>query len=375
MSNTRILVVEDESIVAKDIQNTLVKLGYEVPATASSAASAYEKLEMIKPDLVFLDIKLKGEEDGIHIAEHIKEKYNIPVIFLTSYVDQATLDRAKVTEPYGYIVKPFNESDLKTTVEMALFKFGRDREVRDREQRLVNALAKVDESIIIIDVDGRISYLNEKAENLLGYGSNSAVGIDIFQLINIETEGSVGIKKDQLMESMKNNKPVEIEECFLIIKRDNSSVALAFSASPVHDEKNQYLGAALVLGEKGNEKAPQNEEAMQAVFLDNQVIQNSFFVKKGSMLVKVYLDNIQWIQAMDNYVIIQTTVDQFVIHSTIKDIESKLPTARFLRVHRSYIIPIEKINVLDENTVLIGDKTIPIGKSYKENFMARLNFL
>ncbi len=375
MSNTRILVVEDESIVAKDIQNTLVKLGYEVPATASSAASAYEKLDLIKPDLVFLDIKLKGEEDGIHIAEHIKEKYNIPVIFLTSYVDQATLDRAKVTEPYGYIVKPFNESDLKTTVEMALFKFVRDREVRDREQRLVNALAKVDESIIIIDVDGRISYLNEKAENLLGYGSNSAVGIDIFQLINIETEGSVGIKKDQLMESMKNNKPVEIEECFLIIKRDNSSVALAFSASPVHDEKNQYLGAALVLGEKGNEKAPQNEEAMQAVFLDNQVIQNSFFVKKGSMLVKVYLDNIQWIQAMDNYVIIQTTVDQFVIHSTMKDIESKLPTARFLRVHRSYIIPIEKINVLDENTVLIGDKTIPIGKSYKENFMARLNFL
>jgi len=375
MSNTRILVVEDESIVAKDIQNTLIKLGYEVPATASSAASAYEKLELIKPDLVFLDIKLKGEEDGIHIAEHIKEKYNIPVIFLTSYVDQITLDRAKVTEPYGYIVKPFNESDLKTTVEMALFKFDRDREVRDREQRLVNALAKVDESIIIIDVDGRISYLNEKAENLLGYGSNSALGIDIFQLINIETEGSVGLKKDQLLEAMNNNQLIEIEECFLIIKRDNSSVASAFSASPVHDEKNQYLGAALVLGEKGKEKAPQNVEAMQAVFLDNQVIQNSFFVKKGSMLVKVYLDNIQWIQAMDNYVIIQTTVDQFVIHSTMKDIESKLPAARFLRVHRSYIIPIEKINVLDENTVLIGDKTIPIGKSYRDNFMARLNFL
>ncbi|MEY4075158.1 MAG: hypothetical protein RJA29_2515, partial [Pseudomonadota bacterium] len=89
--------------------------GTKVVATASSAASAYEKLEQIEPDLVFLDIKLKGEEDGIHIAGHIKEKYNIPVIFLTSYVDQETLDRAKVTEPYGYIVKPFNESDLKTT--------------------------------------------------------------------------------------------------------------------------------------------------------------------------------------------------------------------------------------------------------------------
>jgi DNA-binding LytR/AlgR family response regulator len=132
----------------------------------------------------------------------------------------------------------------------------------------------------------------------------------------------------------------------------------------------------MVISDKQNETAkPPVETASQATLLDNQVIQNSFFVKKGSMLVKVYLDNIQWIQAMDNYVIIQTNADQFVIHSTMKDIEVKLPASKFLRVHRSYIIPIDKINVLDENTVLIGDKTIPIGKSYKDIFMARLNFL
>ncbi len=375
MSKTRILVVEDESIVAKDIQNTLIKLGYDVPSTASSAASAYEKLEQIQPQLVFLDIKLKGEEDGIHIAEHIKEKYNIPVIFLTSYVDQETLDRAKVTEPYGYIVKPFNESDLKTTVEMALFKFSRDREVRDSEQRLANALAKVEESIIITDIEGRISYLNERAETLLGYGNSSAIGLDLFQLFSIEQEGGVQIKKDALLNSMRKDEPIVIEDCHLILKRDNTSVALSLTASPVHDEKNQYLGAALVLDEKQSTGVERTEAVSQMAFLDNQVIQNSFFVKKGSMLVKVYLDNIQWIQAMDNYVIIQTNADQFVIHSTMKDIENKLPTHRFLRVHRSYIIPIEKINVLDENTVLIGDKTIPIGKSYKEVFMARLNFL
>ncbi len=375
MSKTRILVVEDESIVAKDIQNTLIKLGYDVPSTASSAASAYEKLEELQPELVFLDIKLKGEEDGIHIAEHIKEKYNIPVIFLTSYVDQETLDRAKVTEPYGYIVKPFNESDLKTTVEMALFKFGRDREVRDSEQRLANALAKVEESIIITDIEGRISYLNERAETLLGYGNSSAIGLDLFQLFSIEQEGGVQLKKDALFDSMRKDEPIEIADCHLILKRDNTSVALSLTASPVHDEKNQYLGSALVLGEKQLTGAPRTEVDSKMAFLDNQVIQNSFFVKKGSMLVKVYLDNIQWIQAMDNYVIIQTNADQFVIHSTMKDIENKLPSHRFLRVHRSYIIPIEKINVLDENTVLIGDKTIPIGKSYKEVFMARLNFL
>ena len=376
MSKTRILVVEDESIVAKDIQKSLEKLGYEVPATASSAASAYEKLEQINPDLVFLDIKLKGEEDGIHIAEHIKEKYNIPVIFLTSYVDQETLDRAKVTEPYGYIVKPFNESDLKTTVEMALFKFSRDREVRESQQRLANALARVEESIIVVDTEGRVTYLNEKAENMLGYSSATAQGMDAFGLFVIEEEGGVAMKKDDLMARMRKDESWQKSDCYILVKRDNSSIGVSIAASPVHDEKSQFLGCAIVISDKQQEAAKHAPEvSAQATLLDNQVIQNSFSVKKGSMLVKVYLDNIQWIQAMDNYVIIQTNADQFVIHSTMKDIEMKLPTSKFLRVHRSYIIPIDKINVLDENTVLIGDKTIPIGKSYKDIFMARLNFL
>jgi len=376
MSKTRILVVEDESIVAKDIQKSLEKLGYEVPATASSAASAYEKLEQINPDLVFLDIKLKGEEDGIHIAEHIKEKYNIPVIFLTSYVDQETLDRAKVTEPYGYIVKPFNESDLKTTVEMALFKFSRDREVRESQQRLANALARVEESIIVVDTEGRITYLNEKAENMLGYSSATAQGMDAFGLFVIEEEGGVAMKKDDLMARMRKDESWQKSDCYILVKRDNSCIGVSIAASPVHDEKSQFLGCAIVISDKQQEAAkPAPEVSAQATLLDNQVIQNSFFVKKGSMLVKVYLDNIQWIQAMDNYVIIQTNADQFVIHSTMKDIEMKLPASKFLRVHRSYIIPIDKINVLDENTVLIGDTTIPIGKSYKDTFMARLNFL
>jgi len=375
MSKTRILVVEDESIVAKDIQKSLEKLGYEVPATASSAASAYEKLEEIQPDLVFLDIKLKGEEDGIHIAEHIREKYNIPVIFLTSYVDQITLDRAKVTEPYGYIVKPFNESDLKTTVEMALFKFSRDREMRENHHRLENALARVEESICVVDTDGRVSYLNEKAENLLGYSTTTAIGMDAFQLFVLEIEGGVVIKKEDLLASMRKNESWENKDCFIIVKRDNTSYNVSASAAPIHDEKNQFLGCAIVLSDKQAATEKVIEASQQATFLDNQIINNSFFVKKGSMLVKVYLDNISWIQAMDNYVIIQTTSDQFVIHSTMKDIEVKLPASKFLRVHRSYIIPLDKINVLDENTVLIGDKTIPIGKSYKEVFMARLNFL
>ncbi len=376
MQKTKILVVEDESIVAKDIQSTLIKLGYDVPGTASSAAMAYEKLKEIKPDLVFLDIKLKGEEDGINIAEHIQMHYHIPVIFLTSYVDQATLDRAKVTEPYGYIVKPFNETDLKTTVEMALFKFSRDKEVKEKNQRLSNALGQIDEAIIITDTECRVTFMNAKSETLLGFGADSAIGIDLFQMMGIEQEGGVIIRKEDIVTGMMNNEAMEYNDCFVLVRRDNSTVASSITSSPIRDEKNNLIGNAFVIMEKQPDMDKADRQAvMENTFIQHPVIQNSFFVKKGSMLVKVYLDNITWIQAMDNYVIIQSNTDQFVIHSTMKDIEAKLPNNKFLRVHRSYIIPIDKINVLDENTVLIGDKTIPIGKSYKETFMARLNFL
>jgi DNA-binding LytR/AlgR family response regulator len=376
MSKTRILVVEDESIVAKDIQRTLEKLGYEVPATASSATSAYEKLEEVEPDLVFLDVKLKGDQDGVHIAEHIKDRYDIPVIFLTSFVDQETIDRAKVTEPYGYLVKPFNEGDLKTTVEMALFKFSKDRELRLSEQRLSNALGKIENAVFVTDQNLRLNYINEKALSICGGLSGmDSIGLDIYSLIGIEKEGGVVISKDDLKSNVVRDNVFSISNAYVIIKKDNSNIPCNFTASAVRDEKDNFLGVAIVITDSTDTTAVANSQSAPSTVMDNQVVQNSFFVKKGSMLVKVYLDNVQWIQAMDNYVIIQTNADQFIIHSTMKDVEMKLPSSKFLRVHRSYIIPLEKITVLDENSVLIGDKTIPIGKSYKEVFMSRLNFL
>jgi DNA-binding LytR/AlgR family response regulator len=376
MSKTRILVVEDESIVAKDIQRTLEKLGYEVPATASSAASAYEKLEEVEPDLVFLDVKLKGEQDGVHIAEHIKDRYDIPVIFLTSFVDQDTIDRAKVTEPYGYLVKPFNEGDLKTTVEMALFKFSKDRELRLSEQRLSNALGKIENAVFVTDQDLRLNYINEKALAICGGLSGmDSIGLDVYSLIGIEKEGGVTISKDDLKGTVVRDNVYALSNAYVIIKKDNSNIPCNITASAVRDEKDNFLGVAIVITDAADNSAPSAAQVAPSTVMDNQVVQNSFFVKKGSMLVKVYLDNVQWIQAMDNYVIIQTNTDQFIIHSTMKDVEMKLPSSKFLRVHRSYIIPLEKITVLDENSVLIGDKTIPIGKSYKDVFMSRLNFL
>lgn len=383
MEKTKILVVEDESIVAKDIQSTLIRLGYDVPATASSAQSAFNKLEEIKPDLVFLDIKLKGDLDGINIAEHIKKTYSIPVIFLTSFIDKATLDRAKLTEPYGYLVKPFNEKDLQSTIEMALYKFQKDNAIRNDNQRYTNALQSLDEAIFITDNECRITFLNPKAEAISQYGNESAQGISIFKLIKIENEEYNIVNAESLKKYLVAGDQLNIGTCNITIMRDYTTLKNQATISPVIDEKNQTIGNAFVL--KSAVAVESNATAKpsattpaipQANPLENQVIQNFVFVKQGNgMLIRIPLENIFWIQAMDNYIVMQTNNDQYVAHSTMKDLEVKLPPDKFVRVHRSYIVNIEKISVMDDSTVVVNEKTIPIGKSYRDAFLAKINTL
>ena len=124
---TKILIVEDEAIVAKDISFCLEKIGYEVLATFSKGEKALEFLEENTPDLVLMDIMLAGNISGIDASVRIKKDYDIPVVFLTAYADEKTIERAKITEPYGYIIKPFKEIDLRTSIEMALYKFKKER--------------------------------------------------------------------------------------------------------------------------------------------------------------------------------------------------------------------------------------------------------
>jgi len=123
MPNEKILVVEGEAIVAKDTQNTLKSLGYDAPAIALSGEEAINKSEEIHPDLLFMGIVLKGEIDGIEAAEKIRNHFNIPVVYLAAYMDEKTLQRAETTGPFGYILKPFEERELHTTIETTLYRF------------------------------------------------------------------------------------------------------------------------------------------------------------------------------------------------------------------------------------------------------------
>ena len=136
MAAKNIVVVEDESIVSKDIQQSLKKLGYNVVGAAATGEKAIELVDKFEPDLVLMDIMLKGQMSGIDAAGAIKKRHNIPVIYLTAYADENTLSKAKVTEPYGYIIKPFKEVDIHTSIEMALYKHEKNKEV-EKERDLL----------------------------------------------------------------------------------------------------------------------------------------------------------------------------------------------------------------------------------------------
>lgn len=141
MSNFKILVVEDEVFIAKDIQMSLLNVGYEVPAIAYDSESALEKIYRYQPDLVLLDITIRGQRDGIGVAEIINQLHSIPFIYLTSHSDRATLERAKVTSPYGYIVKPFTDKDLMTSIEIALFNWSEKIKKQNLDKSLVDQAA------------------------------------------------------------------------------------------------------------------------------------------------------------------------------------------------------------------------------------------
>ncbi len=192
MPNARILVVEDEYIVAKDIQSTLIAAGYGVPAVVSSGEEAIRKVEETHADLVLMDIELSGAMDGVEAAEEISSRFNVPVVYLTGNANGPTLHRAKISAPYGYILKPFDEAELHPAIEVALHKHEvesqrevterrrADEELRQREERFRRIFEHSNDAILVIDpARDEILDVNPKACDMLGYSREELLSLSV----------------------------------------------------------------------------------------------------------------------------------------------------------------------------------------------------
>lgn len=187
--NPGILVVEDEGIVAKDLQNRLRALGYFVLSVAVSGEEAIGKTEKLHPDLVLMDIKLKGKIDGIEAAKQIRVQFNIPVIYVTAYADEETLKRAKGTGVYGYILKPFEDRELRANIEAALFKHGAEKKLKRAEEKLKeqkgfleNILHTMPDGLDIVNQDCVLQFMNKTFLDAFGKESIGKKCYEIYKI-------------------------------------------------------------------------------------------------------------------------------------------------------------------------------------------------
>ncbi|MDX5325540.1 MAG: LytTR family transcriptional regulator DNA-binding domain-containing protein [Bacteroidota bacterium] len=239
------LIVEDDPVIGADLKWFMKDFGYAPLPPVRTVDDALLMLETVHPDLILIDVTLEGDRDGIHLAEIIREKHDLPIIFITAHHDRKTIDRIKSTRPSAYLVKPIDEHNLQTSIELALY--------------------------------------NHSHQKL--------------------------------------------------------------SPRSSMEEEHDFVSG------------------------------DHFFIKVKNQLKKVLIDDILMLEAYDNYSYLYTSDQKHLISSTLKSLEQKLPSNRFLRVHRSYIVQLPAVEGIQEDVILIGDHHIPIGKTYREDFMKRIDLL
>lgn len=247
MAIIRILIVEDEFIIAEDLKIQLRKMGYEVSGVAQTYETALQCINRQIPDLVLIDIKIIGDRDGIDLATTLREEYNMPLIFLTSYADKSTVERAKTVYPDGYLIKPFEPEDLYTSIEISF-----------------------------------ANYLRTKQ----------------------------GIKESKKFQ-----------------------------------EKN------------------------------NAVLNDSIFVRKDHLLIKILFDELEWIRVEKNYLELHCFGRMHLVRSTLREFLDELPEDLFIQVHRSYAVNLKHITALEYVSVIVNKEKIPLGRSYLDLLRERLKIM
>jgi len=246
MAKIQILIVEDDGIIAKDIQNTLEGLGYAVAAITSNAEGAIEKAAETQPDLVLMDIMLEGDMDGVEAAEQIRDRFGIPVVYLTAHADEKTLHRAKTTGPYGYILKPFNEMELHTNIEIALYKSGLEKKLKENEQLLATTLRSIGDAVITTDVNGSVTFMNPVAESLTGWRQKDAVRRPLKDVFNIIDEHTGEQIEDPVTRVLRDGVAVGLANNTVLIARDGTKRSIDDSGAPIRDGKGNIMGVVLV---------------------------------------------------------------------------------------------------------------------------------
>lgn len=238
MQGSNILIVEDERILANDISQLLERFGYIVQGSLSNGQDAIQSVDdaETKPDLILMDVRLHGDMDGIEAANRIKEKHDIPIIYLTAYADDDTIQRAKITEPFGYILKPFDDRELHTVIEMGLYKHRMQQTLKASEAQYRTLFEQATDAILVLDSNGKLLEVNPSGCKMVGYSHEELVGLSIKTLIPEEDWQQDPIKFNDLI----GGKAVYRERRFLC--KDNRIITIEVSAKMLQDGNIHAFG-------------------------------------------------------------------------------------------------------------------------------------
>jgi two-component system, cell cycle sensor histidine kinase and response regulator CckA len=266
MVETQILVVEDEAIVAMDIAATLRRFGYHVSAVVDSGPAAIDATAATSPDLVLMDIRLSGPMDGIEASSVIRERFKIPVVFLTAHADEATVERSASAAPYGYVLKPFDDGDLRRAIEFALTRHRAERDVLWESEEHLRLLidAVRDYAIIVLGLDGRIASWNTGAERMTGYTAEEIVGKAITVLYP-ETERDVDVLRGELEMVVKSGSR---ESEAWRLRKDGMRFLAQIVRTPIADRGGRVVGFATVMQDV-TERRRLEAHILEAEKLDN----------------------------------------------------------------------------------------------------------
>lgn len=246
MTRVRIQIVEDERIVALNIRHRLEEIGYTVTAEVATGEEAIQIAAETMPDLVLMDIKLKGKVDGVEAASQIQNRLNIPVVYLTAYSDDETIRRAKLTEPQAYILKPFATRELCTAIELALYKHQMEQQLRSREQWLTTILKSIGDAVITTDRNKAITFMNPVAEVLTQWKQEEVLGKDVAQVFRTIHQKTREAIEDRIEKALREEMSLELANHTLLITKEGTEIPIDHNAAPIKKDDGNIIGAVLV---------------------------------------------------------------------------------------------------------------------------------
>lgn len=280
----KILVVEDDSLVAMDIKQSLRFLGYRVVSPVSTGEAALESVEKNHPNLVMMDVKLAGQMDGISAAEKIHAYYDIPVIYLSAYSDSKTLRRAKDTNPFGYIVKPFNKNDLNTAIQIALQKHQQELKLKEGLEWFSSIFQSFCQPVLIADKKGVIRFVNPCFTDMTGLQREKIQGRPLKELIKIHDEKGHEIKIN-IFKILKSDNFSEIG-WVEITGKDNREVQAHLSVGPLRDSRGKDLGVTFLFRQSDDGAMSHKEK--------EQMLENLIDTIESAVIKRRALDICPW---------------------------------------------------------------------------------